>query len=268
MNIMEPTYSEHPQIPFNTYLTETFDTDRHAHEFIEVFYIINGSIEHSINGVVEELNVGDLYLIFPNTPHHFIRRGECTHRDFVINHSLADPAFTYIHQEFFANLERKKCIRCKISTNDILFFETNLKNYFEELDISKRKNFEKVLVSSLFGLIYLYANKNVKIDNFRSQCEVTISNAFNKKNALEIIRNELGYNKYYLCKKFKEAFGVTLLNYVNGLKLNQACYLLKTTRYTLMEICEQIGIESMPYFIKIFTNCYGMTPAKYRKNNQ
>ena len=124
------------------------------------------------------------------------------------------------------------------------------------------------MVSSLFGLIYLYANKNVKIDNFRSQCEVTISNAFNKKNALEIIRNELGYNKYYLCKKFKEAFGVTLLNYVNGLKLNQACYLLKTTRYTLVEICEQIGIESMPYFIKIFTNCYGMTPAKYRKNNQ
>ena len=65
----------------------------------------------------------------------------------------------------------------------------------------------------------------------------------------------------------KEAFGVTLLEYVNGLKLNHATYLLKTTHYTLAEICEQIGIESMPYFIKIFTQKYGMTPAKYRKNH-
>lgn len=267
MSTNTPIYSEHPVIPFNTYLTETLDTERHAHEFIEVFYIVNGSIEHSINGEIEELGVGDLYLIFPNTPHHFIRHGECAHRDFVINLSLANPAFTYINQEFFANLSRNKCMRCKISTTDILFFETNLKNYFEELDISKRKNFEKVLVSALFGLIYLYANKNTKIDNFRAQCEEAISNAFIKKNALELIRKELGYNKYYLCKKFKETFGVTLLNYVNALKLNQACYLLKTTHYTLSEICEQIGIESMPYFIKIFTNKYGVTPAKYRKYN-
>ena len=263
-----PIYSEHPQIPFNTYLTETWDTDKHAHEFIEIFYVINGSIEHNINGVVEKLGVGDLYLIFPHTPHHFIRRDECTHRDFVINHSLAEPAFDYINQEFFANLKRNKYIRCKISTNDILFFEANLKNYFEELDISKRKNFEKVLVSTLFGLVYLYANKNAQIDHFRSQCEESISNAFIQPNALEIIRKDLGYNKYYLCKKFKATFGVTLLNYVNGLKLNQACYLLKTTHYTLSEICEQIGIESMPYFIKIFTQRYGVTPAKYRKNNQ
>ena len=268
MSINIPIYSEHPTVSFNTCLTESMDTEKHAHEFIEIFYIINGTIKHNINGTVEELSKGDLYLIFPNTPHHFIRDGECTHRDFIINHSLANPAFSYIHPDFFANLERNKCMRCKISTEDILFFETNLKNYFEELDILKRLNFEKVLVSTLFGLIYLYANKQTKIDNFRSQCEIVISNAFIQKNALEIIRKELGYNKYYLCKKFKETFGVTLLNYVNDLKLNQACYFLKTTRYTLSEICEQIGIESMPYFIKIFTNKYGITPAKYRKNNQ
>ena len=159
-------------------------------------------------------------------------------------------------------------MRCKISTNNILFFETNLKSYFEEPDVSKRKNFEKVLLSTLFGLIYLYTNQIPKIDHFRLRCEEAISNSFIQKNALELIRGELGYNKYYLCKKFKETFGVTLLTYVNKLKLNHACYLLKTTRYTLTEICEQVGFDSMPYFIKIFTAQYGVTPAKYRKDKQ
>lgn len=264
---MTPIYTENPNIPFNTYLTEAFDTERHAHEFIEVFYILNGKISHNVNGLVEDLQVGDLYLIFPNTPHHFIRHGACAHRDFVINLSLAKSAFAYINQEFFDNLQRNKCMRCKISTNDILFFETNLKNYFEESDISKRKNFEKVLTSSLLGLVYLHTNQSAKIDHFRLRCEEAISNSFIQKNALELIRSELGYNKYYLCKKFKETFGVTLLTYVNKLKLNHACYLLKTTRYTLTEICEQVGFDSMPYFIKIFTAQYGVTPAKYRKNN-
>ena len=261
-------FLEHPNVHFNTHLTAALDTAPHTHEFVEVFYVISGSIKHHINGETENLDVGDLFIIFPHTKHQFIRNGECTHRDFIINRSLALPAFAYINQPFFADLERKKYLHCKITTNDILFFEANLKNYFEELDITKQKDFEKVLVSTLFGLIYLYANKNTQIDRFRTQCTEAISNNFIKTNALELVREELGYNKYYLCKKFKETFGVTLLNYINTLKLNHACYLLKTTQYTLSEICEQIGIESMPYFIKIFTNRYGATPAKYRKNNK
>lgn len=260
-----PIYEEHPTVPFNTFLRDGLDSERHQHQFVEIFYVVNGSITHWINGMEESISVGDLYLIFPNTPHYFIRKNDCTHRDFIINLSLAEPAFHYISQDFFKNLERNKFAHCKITTDDIIFLENNIKNYFEELDISKRKNFEKILVSTLLGLVYLYANKNTNIENFRAQCEEAISNAFIQKNALEIIRNELGYNKYYLCRKFKETFGLTLLDYVNGLKLNHATYLLKTTNYTLSEICEQIGIESMPYFIKIFTKKYGTTPAKYRK---
>ena len=261
-----PIYAEHPTVPFNTFLTETLDTVQHSHQFIEIFYVVNGKIRHRINGVESTLSVGDLYLIFPNTPHCFIREHDCTHRDFIINISLAKCAFDYINADFFKNLERNKFAHCKITTEDILFLERNIKNYFEELDILKRKNFERVLVSTIFGLVYLYTNKNTQIDNFRAQCEEAVSNAFIRKDALEIIRNELGYNKYYLCRKFKETFGITLLDYVNELKLNHAAYLLKTTHYTLVEICEQIGIESMPYFIKIFTKKYGITPAKYRKN--
>ena len=265
MNENIPIYSEHPTVPFNTYLTEDQDTTPHMHQFIEMFYVVNGTIEHCVNGIKESLSVGDFFLIFPNTPHYFLRKNDCAHRDFVVNVSLASPAFEYINPSFFLTIERNKYVRCKITTEDIIFLENNIKNYFEELDILKRKNFEKILVSTLLGLIYLYANKNTSIENFRAQCEEAISNAFIQKNALDIIRNELGYNKYYLCRKFKETFGVTLLDYVNRLKLNHAAYLLKTTRYTLSEICEQIGIESMPYFIKIFTKKYGLTPAKYRK---
>ncbi len=261
-----PVYLEHPTVLFNTYLTEAHDETPHMHQFVEIFYIVNGTITHCINGSKETLSVGDLFLIFPNTSHYFSRKNECTHRDFIINLSLALPTFAYIDNAFFTLAERNKFVHCKITTEDIIFLEDNIKNFFEESDVSKRKNFEKVLTTTLAGLIYLHANKNIGIENFRAKCEEAISNAFIQKNALEIIRNELGYNKYYLCRKFKETFGVTLLDYVNALKLNHAAYLLKTTRYTLTEICDQIGIESMPYFIKIFTKKYGTTPAKYRKH--
>ena len=58
-----PIYTEHPTVPFNTFLTSSLDTNKHAHSFIEIFYVVNGSIEHVINGQRETLAVGDLFLI-------------------------------------------------------------------------------------------------------------------------------------------------------------------------------------------------------------
>ena len=47
-------------------------------------------------------------------------------------------------------------------------------------------------------------------------------------------------------------------------RLNQAVFLLTTTRLTVEEIILAVGYDNTSYFHRIFRERYGMTPKKYR----
>ena len=44
--------------------------------------------------------------------------------------------------------------------------------------------------------------------------------------------------------------------------------LLKTTGYTLQEICEIIGYDSCAHFSRTFKKRYGLSPSEFRKQRQ
>ena len=127
------------------------------------------------------------------------------------------------------------------------------------------KNFQKIIVATLIGFIYIDYSRT-KTNSFKAKCVQVISDVYDKENAIEKIRGELGYNKYYLCKKFKDTFGVTLVEYVNNMKLDKARFLLVTSDATIEEILEQINFESPSYFNKLFKKRYGNSPGRYRKD--
>jgi len=171
----------------------------------------------------------------------------------------------FIDTSFFAQISDKKILRFKLETTDIMFFEKTIANFLENSDTHKKKNFEKVLTASLLSFAYISLGGEKHSGIFKNHCLQILGVRFLSFNAIEEIRKDLGYNKFYLCKKFKNTFGVTLTDYVNNMKINHAKYLLQTSNYKISEICEQIGIESQTYFRKLFTRKYGVTPAKYRK---
>ena len=85
---------------------------------------------------------------------------------------------------------------------------------------------------------------------------------FAEKISLEEIAAKVGYNKHYFCNKFKAATGETYLQYLNNLRVFNACKMLKKG-YALNEICEKCGFENMSYFIQLFKKIVGTTPKQY-----
>jgi AraC family cel operon transcriptional repressor len=266
MNKTVRTISIDPRVSFATRLTNSEDEHLHNHDFFELFYISNGSIRHVINGTEEELTIGSAYLIHPDITHTFKRHGTCTHRDFIISQKLAMSVCEFIDPEFFKQLTQKGFIQFKIETDNILFIEKMINSFLQNLEITQRKNYEKVLTSTLFGFAYLFLHSDNNASTFKSLCIQAINNNLTKQNAIDEIRAELGYNKYYLCKKFKASFSCTMVDYINNMRIGHARYLLITTDYKISEICEQLGIESIPYFNKLFCKKYGCPPSKYRKS--
>ncbi|MBQ7164737.1 MAG: helix-turn-helix domain-containing protein [Clostridia bacterium] len=251
-------------ITFATRLTEISPTETHDHDFYEIFYIKTGSTIHQIVGKTEQLYTGMGFLILPETYHSFKDVSNCIHRDYMISKELFRDVCSFIDEDFFNFLTTQKCLSFKLNPSDMLHLESTIANFYEYNNDEKMKNFQKIIVATLIGFIYIDYSKN-NTNSFKAKCIQIISDNFNKENALDIIRGELGYNKFYLCKKFKDTFGVTLVDYINNMKLDRARFMLISSDATIAEILEQINFESPSYFNKLFTKRYGRSPGRYRK---
>ncbi len=73
------------------------------------------------------------------------------------------------------------------------------------------------------------------------------------------------YEEAYLCRRFRQQTGLTVLAYCHTLRLNRARQLLEEGSDSIAAISEQCGYDTASYFIRKFSDHFGMTPAKWRR---
>ncbi len=74
----------------------------------------------------------------------------------------------------------------------------------------------------------------------------------------------LNVNASYLSTLFKKETGVTLTDYVNKKRVENAVFLLNSTNMQIQGIAQFCGIQDVNYFTKIFKKYIGKTPKEYR----
>lgn len=77
---------------------------------------------------------------------------------------------------------------------------------------------------------------------------------------------ELEVNASYLSTLFKKETGKTLTEYVNGKRIEQAVFLLNSTRLQIQSIAQRCGIPDVNYFARLFKAKVGKTPKEYRNS--
>lgn len=65
---------------------------------------------------------------------------------------------------------------------------------------------------------------------------------------------------------FKLHTGKTYIQFVNELRIESACILLKNEQYTIEQICYEIGFQNVSNFARQFKKTKNTTPSKYRKS--
>ena len=69
----------------------------------------------------------------------------------------------------------------------------------------------------------------------------------------------------YFLKKFKEVTAKSPMQYILGIRINNAVSLLESTDYNVTEISTIIGYDNPLYFSRIFKKQKGVSPSDYRK---
>lgn len=79
---------------------------------------------------------------------------------------------------------------------------------------------------------------------------------------------KLGLSPYQFIRLFNRFVGVTPGEYLSRIKIDQAIKLLLETKLPIEQIAEKLGYSSGSYFIRVFHQRIGETPAKFRKANE
>ena len=80
---------------------------------------------------------------------------------------------------------------------------------------------------------------------------------------LKEISGALYLNPSYLSSVFSKQESCGLINYINKIKIREACRLLTTGSMKIYEISFKLGYENASYFAKVFRKHTGQSPKKY-----
>ncbi|MBE6947302.1 MAG: AraC family transcriptional regulator [Ruminococcaceae bacterium] len=229
----------------------------HYHDTYELYHLDAGSREYFIEDKLFPVSMGDFVLIPPGKLHR--TGGEFGART-LINFSQAflDTVYTreattkllqcfdnWIltpdeEQQIFFDKLFQKMLRCKNPVENAVYLGTLL----AELSKCQRKELEEDKISAIVA----YINENFA--NIKSIDEIAAA---------------FFISKYHLCRIFKDAMKMTVVDYLNEVKLKQACQYLKDSQRTVDEIAYLCGFHSAAYFSRLFKKHCHISPSRYRK---
>ncbi|WP_395024060.1 AraC family transcriptional regulator [Comamonas odontotermitis] len=76
---------------------------------------------------------------------------------------------------------------------------------------------------------------------------------------------ELGMTESRFSRFFRRSTGNSFTDFVNRVRINNACHLLMQTDHYVTDICYQVGFNNVANFNRRFLEIKGMTPTEFRR---
>ena len=264
----KPLYLIPDKLEIATQIVQNASCRPHNHDFYEIFYMISGNMEHSLNGDNRALSAGDCILLTPNDTHAFFSNSDSMHRDLLISNKLFESTLTLITQEIKRPLELIQNASYPISftSAEIIELENIAQKFTRENEADKKRCIGVIFLLNI--LLKLFKNNEYTNPTPKSISE-QILDCLNKNTFIQggvpTLSKQLKYSPSYLCHVFKQQTGIPLSQHIKHLRLTYIAYYLKTTNYSLKKIADLVGIESLPYLNKIFKEKYVLPPIQFRK---
>ncbi len=253
---------------------------KHTHNYVEVIYMCQGATTHIINGDQVKLQQGELLFLNQNATQEILPAGaDDIAVNFIILPEFFDQALLMIGEE--ENLIREFIIGCLRSEEDkvsflhfkvaeILPIQNLVENLIWTLMNNQQNNvrLNQVTMGLLFLQLMNHTDKvTVGKDRFEQELLLTVLRFIEehyKEGNLSDLAQELHYNLYWLSRMVKRMTGKTYTELLQTKRLNQAAYLLHSTKLSVADIGLAVGYDNLSYFHRIFREKFGLSPKEYR----
>lgn len=261
-----------------------FQSPFHCHPELELVYICESSGKRIIGNSVDHFEAGDMVFLGPNLPHVWLNEEGY----YAGNTSLKAKAIVlYFNRNLFGNLFYGLKENFKINTlfnhasrGLSITGKTNglIRQKLEELLI--KKDFEIIL--GLFEILYILSeSRDIAFinneafaplrDDLRgdrlSKVFSYVKNNYMKNITLGSISKIANLTPPSFCRLFKKSTNKHFVEYLNEVRVSNACKLLIETEMSISEIAYECGYKTVSNFNKLFKKITAVRPNEYRKNS-
>ena len=249
--------------------------NKHFHDWIEIVYIIRGGLEFQCNNKTIHLEETDFIVVNPMSIHST----RCIDGNTAI---LLQIPISFL-QKFVPDISKYHFDVDIHSENPRVQTKiTKMREIMTDLLIAYEFQVEGYIFrcySLIFELIYIlvhsFSHEIKEIDRIKSEKNMErmqyimnfIKHHYMEDISLDRISNEIGLNSVYFSRFFKKHMGITFLEYLNMVRLENIHTDIINTDLTIKEIQEKHGFYNYKLFMKMFKNTYGCTPKEARKRN-
>lgn len=228
------------------------DFPAHSHNFLEMNYMLSGSVTQTIDGNTEILHTGDILLMSKSTVHFVNAPGSA---DLLIN--LMFP----VENIDFESLETI------MSKNSYVF------NFLMENMTSQKNSTYIIFRSSRYPVIHqllenvpfeIHRNAHQQLENQMIFAILRMIHEEFRTISLGEIAGKLNYNENYLSNLIKNKTGKTFKEIQTKERLERAKLLIENTDMTIEEILYEVGWMNKSHFYKKYKEYYGKALKKSR----
>ena len=258
------------RILYNTDAASRFNMHKaHFHDEYEIYYLLSGSRQFYINDRVYPINSSSLAFVDGETMHRTFSENEEPHTRIVVcvKKSKLQKDFPMLISAFSGG---GVLILNPAEQEKFRFLFDMLKNECENCRPMQHEAISSI-TAKLFIDVFRLVNKASSVENDCCSAALNVINYINthysKKFTLEDISKDCNISVSHLTRLFKISTGYSVIEYANNLRIKKAAELIKSTNLSISEIATRTGFSSFSYFGKMFSECYGVSPLKYRKSS-
>jgi len=247
----------------------------HYHDYYEIFLVTKGKLIHVVNNEKIVLQKGHLVFIRPYDVHGFeeTREEKCGFINLAILFDAIEDFFNYMGAGFnrnaLLNLPLPPMMMLSPSQGQLLVEKMDRLHTIPVNDKEIKRMHLRILLVEIFANYFNSIRQWDKreIPQWLELVTEEMQKPQNFTEGLPALNRIACKSKEHLCRVFRKYFDKSPSRYINELRLNYAANQILYSQNQITQIAFDSGYENLSHFYHLFSDYFGLSPAKFRESN-
>lgn len=243
-----------------TYAAPGAAVKMHQHPYYHMFHICRGSVRFTAGEREYRLETGQTLLVPQTVEHGYVNEENVTMEDYEIKFQLSSH----------------------MSQPDVILSEEPLVGQLMEQILQEYADLGNRADDAAFSYMTTILHLMTRQDRYEKKRSYRFADAdsfsqlvqrivhyleehYAGEFSLDELAAELDYHKSYLCVAFKKETGMTIVDWLNMVRIRRAVELIVGSDQSLLQIATMCGFSSDSHFSRTFSKYVGVTPGHFRR---
>ena len=246
----------------------------HQHSYFELVYVLQGSAVRKMTDAQISVSAGDYYVSNPLVAHGYEDIQEFEIISCLFLPESCDTALKDCPS--ISSLLSDQVLRFGVAVDmpiaDRVFHDTDgsVRRLFKKMEreyADRATGYMEMLRCYLIQALVraVRACEALSSNNAVTAVMKYLKDHYAEPLSLNTLSQLAGYTPQYLSSLFSDDVGISIQEFLQRLRVEEACKLLIQTQLSTAEVAAAVGYQDTRHFSKLFRRFQGISPKEYRK---